>query len=71
MSSRESGGSYSCFIIIALIIGHMLTYFDRIDMKAYAENEFEEVAAELYADEDLNRLNTSSSGRLVLWKAYL
>lgn len=58
-------------ILITITIGYCLMYIDVVDLKAYAAGEMEEATAEVYADESLIRINTLSSGRLILWKAFL
>lgn len=59
---------------LAAAVGYALQYVDRVDMNAYAADEFnelEESVHTVWADERLTRINDLSSGRLVLWMTYL
>ena len=57
--------------VLCVVLGNYLYRLDWKDLNAYAADELEESYTEIKADEQLSRLNDISSGRIVLWNAYL
>ena len=58
-------------LLIVIVLGRLLLFTDNIDLKVYAEGEIGEAYEEIASSDDLTKLDNLSSGRVVLWKAYL
>ena len=64
----------AAFIAAALVTvfaGKVLMYVDRMDLNAYAADEYEEMYEYVQSHETLSKINAVSSDRIVLWGAYL
>ena len=72
--NRWDGKVLLCAVIavaLSAAAAAVLIHIDKMDLKSYAATEYDEAAAEVQADETLGKLNSLSSGRIVIWKAYI
>lgn len=58
-------------LLFCAALGKFLLYIDKMDLNAYAEGEYIEAMEEVTSNKTLTTINNLSSGRLLLWKAYI